>query len=44
MMRQIKGTEDKDVKHMRKEEDTRKKRSETVLDKERKRTTNRNRY
>ena len=43
-MRQIKGTEDKDVKHMRKKEDTRKKLSETVLDKERKRATNRNRY
>ena len=43
-MRQTKSMEDKDVKHMRKEEDTRKKRSETVLDKERKRTTNRNRY
>ena len=43
-MRQIKSTEDKDVNRMRKEEDTRKKLSKTVLDKERKHTTNRNRY
>ena len=43
-MRQIKSTEDKDVNRMRKEEDTRKKLRKTVLDKERKRTTNRNRY